>query len=162
MTRSTLSPVRRFVAVLALAGVAGLGSVTAAPAALADEPVATTSVTEAPAAEAAQPLVVSLPDVQKELRQALPALLAPGAFPQIIRSPLPDAPVTFKAGHLKLTLPAVYAQRAQTALATVYTALGYTVVFDSHGRLVIGPKFCKPNKKAEQQVGCIPTGGPRF
>jgi hypothetical protein len=157
MSRSTLSPVRRFVAVLALAGVAGLGSITAAPAALADEPVAA-----APVVEEAQPLVVTLPNVQKELRQALPALLAPGFVPQIVKSPMPDAEVTFKVGHLQLTLPQRYAQPAQTALATLYTSLGYTVVFDSHGRLVIGPKFCKPNKKAEEQLGCVPTGGPRF
>jgi hypothetical protein len=157
MTRSTLSPVRRFTAALALAGVAGLGGLVAAPAAQADEPAVA-----APATEVAQPLVVTLPKVDKELREALPALLAPGAVPTIIASPLPDAPVTFVVDKIRITLPAQYAQRAQTALATVYTALGYTVVFDSHGRLVIGPKFCDPKKKPEKQVGCIATDLPRF
>jgi hypothetical protein len=80
----------------------------------------------------------------------------------VIESPLPDAAVTFKLGHFKITLQPEQAQRAQSALATVYTALGYTVVFDSHGRMVIGPKFCDPKKKPEKQRDCIPTGGPRF
>jgi hypothetical protein len=152
--------VRRFTAALALAGVAGLGAVVAAPAAYADEPAAEVTV-ETPAVEAA-PLVVTLPKVDKELRQALPALLLPGAFPTIVKSPLPDAPVTFVLDKLRIELRPQVAQHAQTALATVYTSLGYTVIFDSHGRLVIGPKFCDPKKKPEKQVGCVPTGGPRF
>jgi hypothetical protein len=47
-------------------------------------------------------------------------------------------------------------------MATLYSSLGYPVVFDTHGRLVIGPKFCDPKKKPEKQVGCIPVGLPRF
>jgi hypothetical protein len=66
MTRSTLSPVRRFVAPHALAGVAGLGGVAVAPAASAapaDDPAVAHE-------HEAKPLDVTLPNVTRELMAA--------------------------------------------------------------------------------------------
>jgi hypothetical protein len=71
--------VRRFSAALALAGVAAHGGIAPAPAALADEPVVAGPVTEA-----AQPLVVTLPNVEKEIKAALPALLNRANMPQTL------------------------------------------------------------------------------
>jgi hypothetical protein len=156
MTRSTLSPVRRFVAALALAGVAGLGAVAVAPTAYASDKVAEVKTVK--------PLDVDLPEITGVNGiPALPALLNRPNLDEFIQSPLPDAPITFKLKGFKITLPAEYAQRAQTVLATLYDSQGYPVVFDSHGRLVIGKRTCDDTKSKEWNKGCVkPATDSRF
>jgi hypothetical protein len=155
MTRSTLSPVRRFVAALALAGVAGLGAVAVAPAAYAGDKVA--EVKEV------KPLEVNLPEITGiNGLPALPALLNRPNLDEIIQSPLPDAPITFKLDHFKITVPAEPAQRAQSVLATLYDAQGYQIAFDKHGRLVIGKRICDPTKSKDWNKGCEKPTDSRF
>jgi hypothetical protein len=153
MTRS-LSPVRRFVAALALAGVAGLGAVAVAPTAYASDKVEVKTV---------KPLDVDLPVITGVNGiPALPALLNRPNLDEFIQSPLPDAPITFKLDKFKITVPAEPAQRAQTVLATLYDSQGYPVVFDSHGRLVIGKRTCDDTKSKEWNKGCEKPKADRF
>lgn len=155
MTRSPLSPMRRFVAALALAGVAGLGVVMAAPAAYAADKVV--------AVKDVKPLEVNLPQITGVNGiPALPALLNRPNLDEFIQSPLPDAPITFKLDKFKITVPAEPAQRAQTVLATLYDSQGYPVVFDSHGRLVIGKRTCDDTRSKEWNKGCEKPTADRF
>jgi hypothetical protein len=156
MTRSTLSPARRLAATLALAGVAGLGAVTVAPAAAAAEaPV----VVDAP--EVTTTFTVVLPEITgvKGI-PALPALLNRTAKDITIKSPKPDVPVTFVLGKFAIELEPKLAKEAQSALATLYSVNGYPVAFTTRGVLVVGPRTCDPTKSAEWNIGCVtPTSG---
>src|SRR5215212_3127961 len=133
MTRSTLSPLRRFTAAVALAGVAGLGGLVAAPAAQADDQVVSAAVVDA------GPLVSVLPEITDVNGiGALPSLINRINLDGVrVESPLPDAPVTFVLGRFTLTLDAAPAQEAQRALAAFYKASGYAVIFTNRGMLVI-------------------------
>ena len=153
MTRSTLSPVRRFVAALALAGVAGFSAVAVAPAAYASDKVAVV----------VKPLDVNLPVITGVNGiPALPALLNRPNLDEFIESPLPDAPIKFKLDKFSITLPAALAQRAQSVLATLYDSQDYPVVFDSHGRMVVGKRTCDDTKSKEWNKGCEKPHSDRF
>jgi hypothetical protein len=152
VTRSTLSPVRRFVAALALAGVAGFSAVAVAPAAMAGDKV-----------EVVKPLDVNLPVITGVNGiPPLPALLNRPNQDEFIESPLPDAPIKFKLDKFSVTLPAALAQRAQSVLATLYVSQDYPVVFDSHGRMVVGKRTCDDTKSKEWNKGCEKPHADRF
>jgi hypothetical protein len=151
MTRSTLSPMHRLVAVVALAGVAGLGALTVAPAAQAKEKKDDAA------------LIVTLPKIKGVHGiPALPALINRPNLPEVIQSPEPDAPITFKLDQFSITVSADDAQPAQSVLATLYTSQEFPVAFDKHGRLVIGPRKCNPKKTAEWNEGCAAPTDERF
>src|SRR4051812_24874743 len=155
MTRSTLSPVRRFVAALVLAGVAGMGAVAVAPAAYASDKVAEV--------KDVKPLDVNLPVITGVNGiPALPALLNRPNLDEVIESPLPDAPIKFKLEKFSITLPAGLAQRAQSVLATLYVSQDYPVVFDTHGRMVVGKRSCDDTKSKEWNKGCEKPHSDRF
>jgi hypothetical protein len=165
MTRSTLSPVRRFTAALALAGVAGLGGVAVAPAAHADDrdDKKAAVVVETPppgVVDNSAPLAVALPEITGvKGNVVLPALVSYRSNQlALVQSPTPDAPVTFRVDRFSLTLNPVHAQKAQTALATLYTFHGYPVVFTARGQLVIGPRTCDPTKSGAWNKGCVTPG----
>jgi hypothetical protein len=161
MTRSTLSPVRRFTAALALAGVAGLGGVAVAPAAYADDDDDRKTAVVVEAVDNSGPLAVALPEITGvKGNVVLPALVSYRSNRlALVQSPTPDAPVTFTVDRFRLTLNPVHAQKAQTALATLYQFHGYPVVFTARGTLVIGPRTCDPTKSGDWNKGCVSPGG---
>ena len=161
MTRSTISPIRRAVATLAVAGVAGISSVALAPSALADEaPAAPVDVSAWAVALLPAPVEVPLPDSIAALQQALAETATP--TPDTIESPVPDKPIEVKLHWLKLKLSGQDAQRFQTIEANFYASQGYQVTFTEDGMLVIGPKICDPTKSAAWNKGCVMPDGPRF
>ncbi len=160
MFRSMISPIRRGVAALAIAGVAGVGTVALAPAALADQAPASGNVSALAAGLLPAPVDVPLPDAIVALQQALAETATPTA--DTIESPVPDKPVEVKLGWLKIKLTGQDAQQFQTIEANFYANIGYQVTFDQHGVFVIGKKICDPAKSAAWNKGCVNPGGPRF
>jgi hypothetical protein len=155
MTR--MNPLRRLVATAALIGVTAFGVVAVAGPAMA-APVAHAAAPAKPVPPAG---VVVLPatdtmtvgDIMSSLRAADGMTLQP---------PLPIGPVKFDIAHVKLTFAPEAAQQVQTIVATFYDDLGYQVVFNDKGVLVIGKKICDPAKSKDWNKGCVNPDGPRF
>jgi hypothetical protein len=185
MSRSTISPLRRITATLALAGVAGIASVTVAPAALAEEAAVVESIetaapettapetaapetaTPAPATEVV-PGQVPAPEAAPAPQTAPEAAPAPApAAPGFVVSPLPEAAVEVKIGRFSITLQPRVVQVLQTFAANFYVSQGRDVTFNKKGELVVSPKYCDPTKSSWQNRNCVPMptpggGGGRF
>jgi hypothetical protein len=188
MSRSTISPLRRITATLALAGVAGIASVTVAPAALAEEAAVVESIetaapetiapetaapetaapeTAAPETAAPAPATevvpeqVPAPEAAPAPQTAPEAAPAPApAAPGFVVSPLPEAAVEVKIGRFSITLQPRVVQVLQTFAANFYVSQGRDVTFNKKGELVVSPKYCDPTKSSWQNRNCVPMPTP--